>query len=75
MKSGTEMKRTNAIRKQQEEHHADDPFCAVHPDFAARPSRIMQSEPEPRIPLRHVEPSSLRAHVKAEHVIIARKKK
>jgi hypothetical protein len=74
MKTGTEMKRSNALRKEQP-HHTEDPFCAVHPDLAARKSSIVQSEPdEPRITLRRSEPAGPRAHVRAEHVT-ARKKK
>ncbi len=75
MKTGTEMKRSNALRKEQP-HHTEDPFCAVHPDLAARKSSIVQSEPdEPRVSLRRSDTTGLRAHVRAEHVVTARKKK
>ena len=75
MKTGTEMKRSNALRKEQP-HLPEDPFCAVHPELAARKSSIVQSEPdEPRIILRRSEPAGPRAHVRAEHVVTARKKK
>jgi len=75
MRTGTEMKRANALRKQQE-HHPEDPFCAVHPDLAARTSSVVQSEPdEPRVSLHRSDTTGLRAHVRAEHVVTARKKK
>jgi hypothetical protein len=75
MSTGVEVKRANALRKQQE-HHAEDPFCAVHPDLAARRASTVQSEPEePRISLRQSDVAGLRAHVRAEHVVTARKKK
>ena len=75
MRTGTEMKRANALRKQQS-HHAEDPFCAVHPDLAARKASTVQSEPdEPRVSLRQSDTSGLRAHVRAEHIVTARKKK
>jgi hypothetical protein len=75
MRAGTEMKRANALRKQQS-HHTEDPFCAVHPDLAARTSSNVQSEPdEPRVSLRRSDSKGLRAHVTSEHVVTARKKK
>jgi hypothetical protein len=75
MRTDTEMKRSNALRKEQQ-HIPEDPFCAVHPDLAAHKSSIVQSEPdEPRITLRRSEPAGPRAHVRAEHVVTARKKK
>jgi len=75
MRTGTGMKRANALRKQQE-HHPEDPFCAVHPDLAARTSSVVQSEPdEPRVSLRRSDTTGLRAHVRAEHVVTAKKRK
>jgi hypothetical protein len=74
MKSRTEMKSANALRKQS--HHPEDPFCAVHPDLAAHRASTVQSEPDqPRISLRGSDDTGQRAHVRADHFVTTRKKK
>jgi hypothetical protein len=78
MNSETGMKRSSAVRKAEKPtvHNSDSPFCAAHPDLSAHGPSAMQSDPEAVYgTFRRTDDSGLRAHVRAEHVITAKKRK
>jgi hypothetical protein len=78
MNSETGMKRSSAVRKAQKatNHNSDNPFCAAHPDLSAHGPSAMQSDPETvQGTFRRTEDSGLRAHVRADHVVTAKKRK
>jgi hypothetical protein len=73
------MKRSTEIRKAQKAtpHSSDNPFCAAHPDLSAQGPSATQSDPEAadHRSFRRTEDSGLRAHVRADHVVTAKKRK
>jgi len=73
MQTGTEMRRSNAVRK-TDQHEAADPFCAVHPDLSAHKPKGLVSDGESQF-VRISEPPSPRAHTSRDRVMVARKKK
>jgi hypothetical protein len=73
MDTGIKMKRTASLSKAKE-HQADNAFCAAHPDRSSRSaSQVIQEETHGTY--RRVEMAEPRAHVSAEHVLLAKKRK
>jgi hypothetical protein len=73
MQTGTEMKRSNAVRK-TEQHESADPFCAVHPDLSEHKPKGLLTNGD-SVFVRVSEPPTPRAHVSGDRVMVARKKK
>jgi hypothetical protein len=72
--TGTKMKRSAAVRK-AEEHDRANPFCAAHPELSSHIPAV-QSDPEdvPKT-FRRDENVGIRAHVRADHVMVTKKRK
>ncbi len=75
MDTGIKMKRSNAVRK-SEEHERANPFCAAHPEVSSpSPSTVQYHPDDAQGTFRKTASTGLRAHVRADHVVVARKKK
>lgn len=76
METGNYVKRSNTVRK-AEEHDRTNPFCAAHPEVSAHKPSAVKSTPDyaDHGILRKTSAGGLRGHVRAEHVVVARKKK
>jgi hypothetical protein len=73
MNNGTKMKRGNAVRK-PEAHEPSSPFCAAHPDLSShRSSPLSGEETSVSFRSRSID-GTLRAHVRADHVMVTKKK-
>jgi hypothetical protein len=72
MDTGIRMKRTASLSKSKE-HQADNAFCAAHPDRSSH--SVSQAQEETHGMYRRIETGELRAHVSAEHVLLAKKRK
>lgn len=71
--SVTKAKRSVANRAA--EHERNNSFCAAHPDLSSRRPSAVQSEPDVvEKTYRRAEQEGVRAHVRASHVMVTKKK-
>jgi len=80
MNSGSKMKRSSSERgtasRRAEEHDASNPFCAANPDLSEHSPSRNQLDPEEATPsFRRTNVGGLRAHVRADHVAVTKKRK
>jgi len=64
-----------AVGRKAEEHDASNPFCAANPDLSEHsPSRQFETE-EATPSFRATNVGGFRAHVRADHVAVTKKRK